>query len=306
MLSALERCTDMVRRTTTLLTTLATLLPFAPAVEARDATTHTTTHPASSANWAGYVASRPGVRFRRVSGTWVQPAATCTGGQRQYSAYWLGLGGFHSTAHALEQIGTQADCSSKGQAFYSAWYELVPAASVHIPLAVRPGDTLSARVTVSGKTVRLYLANRTRGTVFTKALQAKRIDVTAADWIAEAPSACDRAGCHPLPLTDFGSMSFTGARATNTAGHTGAIADRAWSPTAIALSPDEGLSFSTGLGTGGTSAGATPSGLSPGGDAFTVTYQAAPLPAPPTPGPAPVPAPVPAPPSPPPTPVPLP
>jgi hypothetical protein len=294
----------MVRRTATLLTTLATLLAFAPAVDAR-----APTHPAQSANWAGYVASKPGVRFRRVASTWVQPAASCAAGERRYSAYWVGIGGFHSTATALEQIGTQSDCSSKGQAFYSAWYELVPAASVHIPLAVHPGDRLSASVRVSGKTVKMYLANRTTGKVFARELRAKHVDVTAADWIAEAPSSCDQGGCHPLPLADFGSVSFDSATATNTAGHTGPIRDPAWSPTAIALAPDAGLSFGAGLGVGGTSAGAMPSGLSASGDAFTVTYQEAPLPAPgpePAPPAPPAPAPIPpAPPPPPPTPAPL-
>jgi hypothetical protein len=286
----------MIRRTTTLLTTLAALLAFTGPVQADNGP-----HRTSSVNWAGYAVSSPGVRFRRVASTWVQPAATCTGGDRRYSAYWVGLGGFHSTARALEQIGSQANCSSKGQAFYSAWYELVPAASVHIPLTVRPGDTLSASVTVSGRGVKLYLANRTRGTVFAKQLRAKHIDVTAAEWIAEAPSACDNGGCHPLPLADFGAMSFAGARATATSGHGGPIADRAWSPTAIALSPDPGLSIGAGFDTGGASGGATPSGLSAGGDAFTVTYQEAPLPAPPTPEPGPAPPQPPPPPPPPPS-----
>jgi Peptidase A4 family len=273
----------MVRRIPILLTSLATLLAFAPVVDAR-----APMHPAQSANWAGYVVSKPGVRFRRVASTWVQPAASCSAGERQYSAYWVGIGGFHSTANALEQIGTQANCSSKGQAFYSAWYEVVPAPSVHIPFAVRPGDKLSASVTVVGKSVKFYLANRTRGTVFTKQLHAKQVDVTAADWIAEAPSSCDQGGCQTLPLANFGSVSFDHARATSTAGHTGAIRDQGWSPTAIALSPDPGLSFGTGTATGGTSAGAMPSGLSASGDAFTVTYQETPLPAP-TPEPTPIP-----------------
>jgi hypothetical protein len=154
-------------------------------------------------------------------------------------------------------------------------------------------------VTVSGKKVGLYLANRTRGTVFARQLRAKHVDVTAAEWIAEAPSACDDSGCHPLPLADFGAMSFAGARATDTSGHRGPIADQAWAPTAIALSPDPGLSIGAGFDTGGPSAGATPSGLSPGGDAFTVTYQEAPLPAPPAPEPAPSPPPPPPPPPPP-------
>jgi Peptidase A4 family len=281
----------MIRRTTTLLTTLAALLACAAPVEADNAA-----HRASSVNWAGYAVSSPGVRFRRVASTWVQPGATCAAGERRYSAYWVGIGGFHSTAKALEQIGTQANCSSKGEAFYSAWYELVPAASVHIPLAVHPGDTLSASVTVSRKRVKLYLANRTTGKVFATQLRAKHIDRTAAEWIAEAPSTCDHGGCHPLPLANFGAMSFAGARATDTAGHGGPIADPSWSPTAIALSPDPGLDIGAGFDTGGALGGATPSGLSAGGDAFTVTYQEAPLPAPATPEPQPEPSPPPPPP----------
>jgi hypothetical protein len=280
----------MIRRTATLVSTLAALLAFAAPVQAGSAG-----HKASSANWAGYAVSGPGVRFKRIASTWVQPGATCAAGERRYSAYWVGIGGFHSSANALEQIGTQANCSSKGQAFYSAWYELVPEASVHIPLAVRPGDKLSASVTVSGNTVKLYLANRTRGTHFARRVRAKHVDVTAAEWIAEAPSTCDSGGCHTLPLADFGAVSFAGAEATNTAGHAGPISDPAWSHTAIDLSPDAGLSVGTGLDVGALSGGAMPSGLAPSGDAFTVTYQEAPLPAP-TPEPNPTPPPPPPPP----------
>ena len=40
-------------------------------------------------------------------------------------------------------------------------------------------------------------------------------DVSAAEWIAEAPSACTRSGkCRPLPLTNFGAVSFSKATAT--------------------------------------------------------------------------------------------
>jgi hypothetical protein len=286
----------MTRRTTTILASLAALLAAAMPADA-GAATHQATHQ-DSLNWAGYAASKPGVRFRRVASTWVQPAASCAAGERRYSAYWVGLGGFHSTSKALEQIGSQVDCSSTGQAFYSAWYELVPAASMPIHLAVHPGDTLSASVTVSHGKVKLYLANRTRGTHFAKQLRPKQLDVTAADWIVEAPSACDDNGCHTLPLANFGSASFTGATATTTDGHAGPIADPAWSSTALALAPAAVGSFDATIGFGSSSAGATPSDLSPSGDGFTVTYNdgTAPAPAPETPVPtAPVPtAPVPA------------
>jgi hypothetical protein len=287
----------MIRATTSLLVTLAAFVAFALPADARAATNH-----ATSSNWAGYAASGSGVRFRSVAASWVQPAATCTAGERRYSAYWIGLGGMHSTSTALEQIGTQVDCSSTGHPVYSAWYELVPAGPVSVHLAVNPGDKLSAKVTVSRGRVKLHLANRTRGTAFTttRRLPAKRLDVSSAEWIVEAPSACDASGCHTLPLANFGSASFTGARATNVAGRTGPIAHPAWSATAIDLSPGGGDgSLPTGLAVDSSVAGATPSGLSAGGDAFTVTYNGAPAPTT-----APAPAPEPVPPAPEPTPVP--
>jgi hypothetical protein len=291
------------RRTTAVLAAVAcaALLPTALPAGAGAAMRSDT-----SANWAGYVVSKPGMRFRRVASTWVQPAASCSPGQRRYSAYWVGLGGYHSTANALEQIGTQVDCSSKGQAFTSAWYELVPAGPIPIKLAIRPGDTISASVTMTGHRVKLFMANRTLGTSFSRYVHAPHIDLTSAEWIVEAPSACDGEGCHTLPLANFGSASFSGARATTVGGHGGPIADPAWSATAIQLSP--ALAFGAGVVMDSSDAGATPGDLSAAGDGFTVTYQDAPgapaasgpsspptppVPPAPAPGASPAPAPIP-------------
>jgi hypothetical protein len=269
------------------LATLAVLLALALALPtgARAATQR------DSVNWSGYAASGPGARFQRVASTWVQPAVSCAAGDPRYSAYWVGLGGLHTAAKALEQIGTEADCSSTGEPTYTAWYELVPAGSVPVHLTVRPGDTLSASVTVASGTVKLYINNRTRGTHFGKSLRVTPLDVTSAEWIVEAPATCEPAGCHVLPLADFGSASFAGARATSTGGHGGAIADPHWSATALALSPEAGGSLVPPTST----AGATPGDLSAGGDGFTVTYNDEPTipPAPPVPVPAPAPAPAP-------------
>lgn len=278
----------MTSRITALLTTLAALLAFAASADADAAT-----RPVSSANWAGYAVSKPAVRFRRVAATWVQPAATCAPGARRYSAYWVGLGGFHSKSSALEQIGTQVDCSSLGQAVFSAWYELVPAGPVHIALPVHAGDTLSASVAVSGHTVKLFLANRSSGATFATQLSADHVDVTSAEWIVEAPSRCDSTGCQPLPLANFGSASFSAASAT-TAAHRGTIADPAWATTAITLSPHANRGIGTDLALPGASAEATPGALSASGDAFTVTYQAVPpaVPAPPSPPSIPAPPPI--------------
>ena len=174
----------MARRIALSVTLIAGLLALGAPADAR-ASSWTTT----SSNWAGYATSSPGVSFRHVSGTWVAPAAHCGSGGRRYSAVWLGLGGLHTTSKALEQVGTEADCAG-GKGYYSAWYELVPAAPVKLGLTVRPGDTMSAGVTVSGRSVKLFIANRTRGTSFSKRLDVAQVDVSSAEWIVEAPSAC--------------------------------------------------------------------------------------------------------------------
>jgi Peptidase A4 family len=254
------------RRAALLAATLVALVASAPAAEAA-------TRSATSSNWAGYATSRSGVTFKRVSGSWVQPKISCSSVRRRYSAYWLGLGGLHTTSTALEQIGTEADCGG-GKATYSAWYELVPDDPVNLKLTVRPGDTISAAVTVSGHSVKLYLANRTRGTTFSQTLKASKVDVTSAEWIAEAPSACDDSGnCDTLPLANFGTASFANARATSSTGHTGTITDPAWSAVKITLTSDRVRRGGPGfMSDGSGSATATPAELNPTGDAFAVSF----------------------------------
>src|SRR2546430_635897 len=87
---------------------------------------------AISANWAGYaVAATDGVpatsadgsattaapaSFTSVTGTWRQPRATCTAGSVGFSSVWVGLGGFSPGSEAIEQIGTEVDCTGGGRA----------------------------------------------------------------------------------------------------------------------------------------------------------------------------------------------
>ena len=156
----------------------------------------------------------------------------------------------------------------------------MPDAPVQLKLTVRPGDKISASVTVSGRTVKLFLANHTRGTSFATQLQAERVDVSSAEWIVEAPSACgDNGGCQALPLAAFEATSFADVKATSATGHTGTISDPAWSNVAITLSPHR-RGRSMRFGSDLAPVNATPVSLSPGGDAFTVTRQQAGAPAP--------------------------
>jgi hypothetical protein len=224
-----------------------------------------------SSNWAGYAVHRPGVDFSRVVGAWKQPAAVCIPGNLSYSAVWVGLGGYSVTSPALEQIGTEMDCSASGRAVSSAWYELVPAASQTISFSVHAGDEIVATVTVVGHKVQLILADQTRHRVFSKTVRASVIDVSSAEWIVEAPSECfSNTSCQTLPLADFGSTRFNLATAQSTVGHDGSINDRAWRSTRISLAPT-GQHFIVYRGRGVTGS-ASPSSLDHRGKSFTVTY----------------------------------
>jgi hypothetical protein len=227
----------------------------------------------TSSNWAGYAIHHSDVKFSKIVGAWTQPKLTCVPGFSTYSAYWIGLGGYAVNSNALEQIGTEADCSSSGAERMSAWYELVPAPSRPLKLTVHAGDTIAATVAIKGHRVRLALDDATTHKLISKTLSTSAIDVTSAEWIAEAPSECSSASsCQTLPLADFGSTDFSFAFAQTNTGHKGAISDPEWSSTRITLVAG-GRRFA-GFGDGGGGE-ATPSKLSATGSAFSVTYSAA-------------------------------
>jgi len=95
---------------------------------------------------------------------------------------------------------------------------------------------------------------------------------SSAEWIAEAPSACSNSGqCTTLSLANFGTVSFTSAKAT-AAGYTWTISDAASSPTAMDLHGSAGGFFGRRFGAMATAAGATPGDLSSDGSSFSITW----------------------------------
>jgi hypothetical protein len=225
-----------------------------------------------SSNWSGYAledTAGVGLQFTSITGTWRQPKATCQAGTTGASAFWVGIGGESDASTGLEQTGTSADCNSDGTARYYAWYELLPAAAVEVPLKVKPGDLITTSVNINGTSVLVQIKNRTRKTSFTKALTSDAPDLTSAEWIAEAPSSCNALNrCTVLPLANFGTVTFTKA-ATIASAHPGTIADPTWSNVSIKLVPDSSGQFSR-LGT--STAGALPGALSADGRSFPVTW----------------------------------
>jgi Peptidase A4 family len=180
-------------------------------------------HQSLSTNWSGYAAFDD--TFTHVTGTWTEPTANCAGvkGQKEtVAAFWAGLDGY--TSSSVEQTGVDTICVGK-TAYYLPWYEFYPARSVSIPETVNPGDTLTSDVSVSGGVVTTTLTDAGHWT-YSAQTSAAGLPLSSAEWIAEAPTNL---------LTDFGTVHFSSASATDAAGHTGGIADGSWSDDAITM-----------------------------------------------------------------------
>jgi hypothetical protein len=237
--------------TTTLLALLATAAPAvataAPAVvqapEAAVAHHHGGELNSTSSNWSGYAAT--GGKFTSVSASWVQPAVSCSGSST-WSSFWVGIDGDGS--NSVEQTGSEADCSG-GSPVYSSWYEMYPAYPVNFSGTVRPGDHFTATVTTNGSgSFTLTLADSTEGWSRSVKKSLGSAALASAEVIAEAPSSSSGV----LPLSDFGTVDFTGATVNGQAIGT--------------FHPD-----SINMASGGATKAST-SGLS-GGSAFSVTWK---------------------------------
>ena len=157
-----------------------------------------------------------------MSASWTQPAGTCSRGD-QYAAFWVGIDGYSSST--VEQTGSEVDCVGRTAEYY-AWYEMYPGPSENYSNTVRAGDHFNATVTfVSGEKFSLYIADTTRGwSHTTTASLTSTPSLSSAEVIVEAPCCTFSGGI--LPLTDFGTMSFTGSTANGSAiGNAGGVTE---------------------------------------------------------------------------------
>jgi peptidase A4-like protein len=163
--------------------------------------------------WAGFVTRDQGSGFADVRATWIVPRIVCNRPSSSV-AFWVGLGGATRRSGALEQIGTSADCSDRAAASYSAWYEAYPAPAVAVAVAVRPGETITADVRVTGDQIAISLVNDSTEARFARRLTAPAPETDSAEWIVEAPSSCLGPSCAPLPFARFRRVTFASATAT--------------------------------------------------------------------------------------------
>jgi hypothetical protein len=221
----------------------------------------------TSGNWSGYTSetsltSPQNGAVTDVRGCWTIPAVSASGSAHTYSSFWIGIDGYSD--NTVEQIGTEQDWTTGGQANY-VWFEMYPKGAYLISgFPIVPGDKFGARVEFTGNsTFVLSITNYTRNTAYTvpthdtRARSAKR---SSAEWVVEAPYSGG-----VLPLADFGTGSFNNCVATFN-GTTGPIDDAFWQDDAITMETSGGAVKAQPSGLTDSTANGTTS------SAFSVTW----------------------------------
>jgi hypothetical protein len=174
----------------------------------------------TSTNWAGYADT--GSSFSKVSASWTEPSATCSGTSEQLAAFWVGIDGFSSSS--VEQDGTIIECD-RGQLFQFTWWEMYPTNAIQVVgETLAAGDKITSTVTRSGTSYTLTVTDATHtANSFTKTETCSNCANTSAEWIAEAPSS----GSTIEPLANFGSWTASNASVTegSTAGTISSFTD---------------------------------------------------------------------------------
>jgi hypothetical protein len=182
-----------------------------------------------SVNWSGYQVARKGAKITAVDGTWVQPAVSCQSVHRQMASFWVGIDGARGS-DTLEQIGTSSECVNQRQDLYYAWWEMIPAPMVRIPILIRPGDTIHAEIAVTSQRFRLSITNVTLDNTFSITRTDTGAKQASAEWVAEATSMCGSTACQVSALPDFDSVRFTACSAS-AEGKAALLGDPSWAPT---------------------------------------------------------------------------
>jgi hypothetical protein len=224
-----------------------------------------------SENWAGYTvadsAAAP-VAFTRATATWKEPKLTCRAGASR-SSVWVGLGGVNPDSGELEQLGTNANCVS-GKPQYNAFYDVIPNPGVTVArFPVKAGDVIVVTLTSEqgGAKAGFTMKDLTTKLGFRGTLSVDPGARRSAEWIVEAPSGCNDAGCEQADLANFGTVSFSKVGVTGN-GHAGTVLDPRWHATAESLRPALSQIEATGL-----SHGAVPVKLAPSGSSFEVEWR---------------------------------
>jgi hypothetical protein len=211
-------------------------------------------------NWAGYAVAnfQTGQKYLAAKSSWTVAAVTfgdtTSEDSDEYAASWVGVGGYCTDPscagadNSLIQLGTQSEVAQDGTATYSAWYEMLPQAPVAIPLAISPGDKVTASLECVGACVgnkqpwALTMTNHSTHQSWSRTV-AYSSSLLSAEWIEEAPVL---GGI--LPLADFTIAPFTATSAngdtpTMTSADNGILMGDPWGQIATISEPGAANAF---------------------------------------------------------------
>ena len=172
-----------------------------------------------SNNWSGYdqgTLEQGGKLFHQISGTWVVPTATAhKAGENEFSATWVGIGGGCVDANCtvtdptLIQAGTTQDVDSTGKASYTAWWEIIPAPSVSVNLAVTAGNKVQVNITETTPGLwSIVIKNISTGKRWSMTVPYTSTYATA-EWIEETPVVIDTSGTITVgPMPNLSRVHF--------------------------------------------------------------------------------------------------
>ena len=213
--------------------------------------------------WSGYGFQAPsGTTVSSVEGSWTVPKVNpsiVSSNSTAYAGFWVGIDGYGAGSTTVEQIGVDGDVSN-GAVHYYAWYEMYPGPQTQLSLSIFPGDSISASVAyVSSNSYEVSITDTHNGSNHSYSQkvsppQGSSPSRASAEWIAEAPSSAVTRNV--LGLSEFGTVTFTGASATLSNGTSGPISTFSYDSFVMSAT-------SSGLG-------ATPSPLDPTGTSFTI------------------------------------
>ncbi|KAH9940060.1 aspergillopepsin [Epithele typhae] len=172
-----------------------------------------------SSNWSGAVLVASTATYKSVTGTFTVPSPKePSGGSGEHSASaWVGIDG-DTCGTAILQTGLDFTISGSSVS-YDAWYEWYPDYAYDFSgISFSSGDTVTVTVTATSKTAgTAKITNVSTGKSVSHSFSGQpSLCEYNAEWIVED----FEEGSSLVPFANFGTVTFTNAKATTNSGST--------------------------------------------------------------------------------------
>ncbi len=170
------------------------------------------THVSYSTNWSGAVLV--GTGYKSVTAQFVAPTPTSAGS----GSAWVGIDG-DTCQTAILQTGIDWTYNSG----YDAWYEWYPDYAYDFSgITIHAGDSILTTVTATSKTAgKATIENLTTGVTVSHSFSNEASEGSLCEYNAEWIVEDYESGNSQVKFANFGSVTFTGASASGSAGTVG-------------------------------------------------------------------------------------